>query len=353
MITPALALLVLGADSPSLEALLATSRPPIFFSEGTHRCVVWETEAGERPRWHLFKPEAPYEEARTLDDPSPELAEQLVEQCGEPARQYLALSWASCRGPAELAHALTASPSTSYVPPAGTRELAAFAKDSSLARSYWNAGRHLQLGCATLTTAANGLARVWVQSLETLDEGSLTRGTAFLTWTDARGVAHVQRDAVGGDDLHLDTVVDELIPLPGTSDRYLALGLRAYRATFPGKLPRRWAQVLKLGTDGRATLVPASFHLRGAPRERLLLAGPVPVTGKFRHAALAHLMLRFEANVLTLVPLDDGEMVGDDDTAALPHASPTGWVVARLSNGHFELVGARVGPLTVETGWGK
>jgi len=75
---------------------------------------------------------------------------------------------------------------------------------------------------------------------------------------------------LAGADLHLDTVVDALEPLPGPPNHYLVLGFRSYLTTYPGNLLRRYAFVIELG-DGGPSLVPGAIQVGPVRRDVLLL----------------------------------------------------------------------------------
>ena len=149
-------------------------------------------------------------------------------------------------------------------------------------KRYWQAAT--EVGCARAVTSSDGRVRVWTHGLETeTDEGS-RRGSAYITWIDRSGKYHRLRDAVQVD-LHLDAIIDAIHPVPGKPDEYLILGLRAYRTTFPGSKPRRFAIQVRL-TD-RVAVRDAFAPGGGEASSVLLLAAASPSTGKFRHHRFA------------------------------------------------------------------
>jgi hypothetical protein len=188
-----------------------------------------------------------------------------------------------------------------------------------------------------VVTSRDGRVRVWTTDLERAGEsGAVTRGQAWLQWTSPDGALHAVRAPL---DLHLDTVVDAVEPLPGHPGRYLLLGLRAYATTYPGDTPRRFALVLDLRGPS-AERVTGAFVVGGARRDALLLSAPEPSTGKFRHHAFATRWMRFDADALRL------ESVPGSPGAVQPPA-----VVARLRDGRFQVEPGPWDDVTLADGW--
>lgn len=159
---------------------------------------------------------------------------------------------------------------------------------TKIAQGYWQAAT--RLGCARVITAPDRRLRVWTLGLETLESTGPKRGQGYLTWQATDGSHRVIRDREPLD-LHLDAIIDALYPLG--SDGYLVLGLRAYRTSFPGNRPRRFAYVLRRDPNTGKVSRPKVFPAPQGPQDILLLEASAPPSGKFRHHLLAHYWLRF------------------------------------------------------------
>jgi hypothetical protein len=134
-----------------------------------------------------------------------------------------------------------------------------------------------------------------------------------VQWLDAHAEVQVSRHGSHPQDLHLDTIVDAIEPLPGSQELFVILGLRSYLTTFVGEAPRRYAQVVRLSAEG-GLLEPVAnaFKIGGQRRSVLLLQAPVPETGKFRHSELATRWLRFDpsSRAITLEGIPGSSQAG-------------------------------------------
>ncbi|MEO1171351.1 MAG: hypothetical protein AAFX94_04765 [Myxococcota bacterium] len=212
------------------------------------------------------------------------------------------LETASCDDPTAFAQ-LIQDPSTLAVKYPGPTAI------EQKSKRYWQAAA--EVGCARAVTSSDGKVRVWTRSYETMQKNGTSRGEGFLTWTDEKGTYHHVRDAK---DLHLDAVIDSISPVPGAPDEYVVLGLRAYKTTFPGDLPRRFALQLKL-TD--RVEVRNVFNVPGKARsEVLLLAAATPSSGKFRHHAFACQWLTSKGNTIKLEKIPGCSKAGENKTVA-------------------------------------
>ena len=244
-----------------------------------------------------------------------------TEDCRPLAALYVKLANTSCTPAAlrSLALLLT-DPLTLEVP---THSEQAFAGVAS------------RVGCATVRTSSDGLVRSWTLSTGGYDEalGRAVRGGALLQWKSDEGRIHVV-DA-RAPDLSLDSDVQAIDPLPGTTDAYLFTGLHV-RGEF-----LRFARVLRLGSDGRPRLERV-FRVGTATKEELVFQAPG--TEKYRHSDLLLRWLRFDAGTLQLrlEPPPDEERAPFLKPSTLPSE-----LVAEWKEGRFEVKGRAWGTLSL------
>lgn len=180
-----------------------------------------------------------------------------------------------------------------------TEALTASPESTQEETGYWQAAR--TLGCARWVESSDGRVRIWTTKLETRTPEETVRGQGYLVWKDKQGRHHVSPGSAVPE-LHLDTIIDAIVPMRGSADDYLILGLRAYRTPFPGDSPRRFAT--------RIVFHPKTGELRPidpATRASLLLAAPAPDTGKFRHHVFASNWLTFDGLLLKMEPIPYAE----------------------------------------------
>ena len=285
-----------------LGSFLAASGLPDFYSEGTSRCFFFIRGLDENAEleWHRFPLNGPL--TVTSDGPvsfslvgggSKLPIRELLQACGSTVSALFHIVQKTCGKESLFRAWLKEVTSLRYRQPQLPPTLAAVARAHDSPWSYFIATENV--GCATRTLSSGGEVAAWVIRHERVDDAGdrAPRGRAFLQWKRGNEVAAAEAP----DDLHLDTIIDQIEFLPGTSDSVLVLGLRSYFDIFVGDLPRRFAQVIQLPMGpGRALAVrKGSFEVGGVIRDRLLLRAPVPESGKFRHSRLAHQWLRFHA----------------------------------------------------------
>jgi hypothetical protein len=125
-----------------------------------------------------------------------------------------------------------------------------------------------------------------------MTEQGTKRGRAYLSWFDGRDRYRWRRDA-DEIDLHLDTIIDGIVRLDGAETDYLIVGLRAYRTKFPGDRPRRFARTVRIDSDSGEVVDLPSFAPGRSRDAVLLLKGPTPDSGKFRHHVFAKYWLQY------------------------------------------------------------
>jgi hypothetical protein len=207
--------------------------------------------------------------------------------------------------------------------------------------------------------------RIWTQIGEELvidQDGRgrdyVLRSPAFVQWTDDQGEVHVWKDGTSAD-LHLDAILDAIEPLPGRPGSYLVLGLRAFRATYPGSLPRRFAEVIQLPTGPEASrpkLVRGAFSSGRVETDMQLLSSVLPKASdysfKFRHDPMAHRWLAFDAasGELRLQPIPGYEA---RDSYGQPTRLPDPVAVAAFKGGKFRLLRSSMGDIRTAKAWAK
>lgn len=245
-------------------------------------------------------------------------------ECGVEFRQFIELSRGLCTDAEPKALASETALSWRLPSEPATR----FKAETPASPSYWDQAE--ENGCARIVTSPDGQARVWTTVLERVEDGQATRGHAYLQWRTKDGVVVA---ATAPEELHLDTIIDGIEPLPGGEPLWLITGLRSYVDTYVGDLPRRFAWVLSLGDDGRVRVENA---FKGAGP--LLLKAKAPHDGKFRHDPLAQRRLVFDRERKRLV------LVGIDEKRATT-------VVARWNGRRFVLAASRFGDVVRADGW--
>lgn len=256
-----------------------------------------------------------------------------IEECGPDAHTFAIISLTTCQSPAELERLLSDETWLSYRPPGIPPDL----ETDGVTRSYGFFALGTDIGCARVVTSRDGRVRVWIPKLERIfdfddenpeahAENVIKRGTSYIQWMNARGAVRVKEMSNSKPDLHLDTVVDALEPLPVGRQFYLVLGLRSYLNTFVGGLPRRYAWVLDISGNA-PRLVPAAFSFNGQRRDLLLIeASKLPLTDKFRHNVLARWYMKYDpgSRAITVAAFPN-DFFSEDDSPPQVGASVARW----------------------------
>lgn len=312
-------------ETVTVEQVLTQHGRPSFVLDARALCLAYHTpsERSRAVRWFVQPRDSDGWEVLTQDTKSAE-AERVVDACGRVAGTYLRAVEVTCdqektRNGLSTPELLSLHAGT--LPEGLERRLQPYEK------GFWQAAE--ELGCARVVTTPDDRVRIWTVSLERLNEDEPpSRGEAWIQWRTPEGAVKVAR---APDDLHLDTIVDQVSWIPRSTDAVLVVGLRSGVAKFAGEFPQRYAQILSLGEEIRR--VRGKFTVRKKRLDVLLLRAPVPETGKFRHSALANLWLKWDPQrkLLRVEPVPDAY------ADRLPPVTDP--VVARWKEGRFVVMG--------------
>jgi hypothetical protein len=317
-------------EKPHTLRELAQAEPVATVFSGTRLCLVVAARSHAITVWVAKTADAPAESFEVTTDPVSD-AGRREEACGPDFVRFAALATALCR---DIGKRLPFDDwSLAWHPSEEAR--ARLEPWPTRAPSYWDGSQ--EMGCGRFVTSSDGRARIWVTQLETLTDTpeslGARRGRAWMQWRSSTGeVVTTEASA----DLHLDTVIDAIDPLPGARPLWLVMGLRAYVGTYVGTLPRRYAWVLHLGDDARIQVDDAF----GARAPLLLRATKLPEDSRFREDPLAHRRLVFDPGSAEL------RLVGVDRPA-----EPS--VVAHWAGTRFVVQGTAFGDIARADGWAK
>jgi hypothetical protein len=320
------------------EVLIRRGRPDLYAS-GRAECLAYLAERPDEPivTWYVFPRRGDAGRPRALAGLGAEERRIVEAACGPDAARFARLVQATCVEPSALFDLLSAPELLSWRPP----PLPPALRWAPVREGVEPEGGPPTIGCARVVEARDGSARLWIPLRERLaDPGAasgvgLLRGLAFLQVKGPGGEVRVFRDRAR-EDLHLDSVVDALEPLPGPGARYLVVGARTFDAAAPGALPRRYAFVVEVDAEG-PRLLRGQFVLGKAPRDLLLLQGAEPPGGDLRLHALS-------ARALAWAPRDGTLWLSALGRARLrdEEGGDAGRVlVARYRDGVFRLAAAR------------
>jgi hypothetical protein len=324
----------------SVEELLQRRGRPDLYADGPAECLAYLADGPGEPTvsWYLFPRSREAGRPRVVQGLAPDARAAVEAACGPEAGRFARVVHATCVAPASLLELLRDEQLLSWRPPALPAALrwAPLAEPGHLALAE-------EIGCARVVAARDGRVRAWIPLRERLAGpgeagagGGVLRGLAFVQARLPDGRVAVFRDRARGHDLHLDTVVDALEPLPGPRPRYLVVGARTFDAPAPGALPRRYAYVMEVDGEG-PRLVRGQFAVGATRRDLLLLQGASPPAGVFRFHALRvrHLAFSPADGALSLSAFDGRRLVGAPGDGLAPA------VVARLQDGLFRVEAVR------------
>lgn len=323
----------------SVDELLQRHGRPDLYAAGRAECLAYVAETAAEPlvTWFVFPRLGDTGRPRVLLGLGREALTAVEGACGADTARFAAIVHATCVAPSTLFELLRAPELLSWRSPPLPAPLqwAPFRERGELG------GGAPVLGCARVVESRDGSARLWVPLRERLagkdapTGAGVLRGLAFLQVRAPGGEVRVFRDRAR-EDLHLDSVVDALEPLPGAAPRYLVVGARTFDAPAPGALPRRYAFVMEVDAEG-PRLLPGQFAFREEQRDLLLLQGAEPPGGDFRFHALRarHLAFSPKDGTLWLTALGRERLAGERG------ADARRVLVAARQDGVFRLAAAR------------
>jgi hypothetical protein len=294
------------APCQTLASILSHSQPAaVLRAPGGGWCLDQTPSSPEslgplRWKWaHCLASDGGDGACTVLDVPAdePASASLLEARCGPDAVQRARIASATCHS-WDFERALRSLPRADLPPSIADEALAGLPRLRSVEPE-----RSAQVGCARVAGSTDGRVRIWTFARAYRGESDhyvadeARRGAATLEWV-VDGDHEFQADGLWSD-LNLDAAIDGVWPLPGRPNEYLVAGsgLRGFGLV-------RFAEVVSL-EGAHLRRVPDRFVVDGRMQALLLVRGPMPETGKPRHALAWRHWIRLVGNDLQMEPLPD------------------------------------------------
>ncbi|MCP3105291.1 hypothetical protein LZ198_41125 [Myxococcus sp. K15C18031901] len=224
----------------------------------------------------------------------------LGERCSKAAVAYAELELAGCgQGEKDFVSLLRRSASMRIHHPKDT-----IPGIQELRKQYkigGSPGKAERMNCVESISSPDGRVRIWVVHVALqvgappFDEMTY-RPLAYLQWLTPEGQLRLDINGVR-EDFFLDTLLDEVVPVPDKPHEYLVTGYRPLRFIY-----HRFAEVISLAGP-HPTRVKGRFLVDGQPEDVLLFTGGRPDTGKPRHSRVYVHWLRLKGRRLWVEPI--------------------------------------------------